>query len=797
MKIAQLWKALTSRNPRLAAATASVMGATQLRRGDLVHPSNPSDKRDEALIMRGLRGTAYHAAILNATACSGCKLRLYRPGTGEGKPIAIARKTWLQGHGQIRPNVKAMDAAQAGDVEEVTDHPALNLINDPDPIVGATNFLLSTYLYLEVVGRAYWQIVRDAGQPVGLVVQAPHRVRIIADPVEFIGGYLVGIQSPGTMVAAGDMVYIRYMPHPINPLQAFAWLESVIVDTDCEAAALESERSRWNNGGQPSMVFKAPPGMDMDKLERVKEQVMADIRGTINAGNPLITNLELVPGGVPPKDMQYTQGLAVIRERIYAAAGIPDSVYKVGESNRASATVGHPQWLMQTIVPRLNIVAETLTERVLPNFDGTDGWFFAYDNPVQKEVDDEHARLVTMVDKQAATPNELRTLHGYEGIDGGDVVAITPAQSLELTRMVFEYDNGRLPRETAVALAKAVAPPISAIADGMFPVAPESDPTAGVDGVAVPGAETVQDTALNGAQISSLVELAGQVVAGLLPGASAVAIAGAAFPGVDAATIERIFGPLGSFTPTPEPVNAPAVVQRAVKVLKFKANARTITKAFPPGNPITAALEQALGRNIAAVTSAAIGADGSFDVGKFNTLLEGVADRMGDLFKASYDAAASDLGESLAVGDEVVSKWIQERGLELSTSVPETIKQQVANRLAELTASGDLSVSEAIKTIRDEVPDIASHRAEAIARTETSMAFNHGRLAAFDGAGLNTKNWLPAGGPCPICDAFAANYEFDAIPTDKPFTAMVGGKSYSVIAPPAHPNCRCSVEPGL
>lgn len=722
MKIAQLWKALTSRNPRLAAATASVMGTTHLRRSDMVHPSNPSDKRDEALIMRGLRGTAYHAAILNATACSGCKLRLYRPGTGEGKPIAIARKNWLQGHGQIRPNVKAMDAAQAGDVEEVTDHPALNLITDPDPIVGATNFLLSTYLYLEVVGRAYWQIVRDAGQPVGLVVQAPHRVRIIADPVEFIGGYLVGIQSPGTMVAAGDMVYIRYMPHPINPLQAFAWLESVIVDTDCEAAALESERSRWNNGGQPSMVFKAPPGMDMDKLERVKEQVMADIRGTINAGNPLITNLELVPGGVPPKDMQYTQGLAVIRERIYAAAGIPDSVYKVGESNRASATVGHPQWLMQTIVPRLNIVAETLTERVLPNFDGTDGWFFAYDNPVQKEVDDEHARLVTMVQQQAATPNELRTLHGYEGVQGGDVIPLKPEQSAELTRLAFEVMNGRLDRAGAIGLAKVIAPSAAGVVESLFPLAK---------------------------------------------------------------------------LPASEPVNAPAVVQRAVKVLKFKANARPVTKAFPPGNPITAALEQALGRNIAAVTSAAIGADGSFDVGKFNTLLEGVADRMGDLFKASFDAAASDLGESLAVGDEVVSKWIQERGLELSTSVPETIKTQVANRLAELTASGDLSVAEAIKTIRDEVPDLASHRAEAIARTETSLAFNHGRLAAFDGAGLNTKNWLPAGGPCPICDAFAANYEFDAIPTDKPFTAMVGGKSYSVIAPPAHPNCRCSVEPGL
>ena len=60
----------------------------------------------------------------------------------------------------------------------------------------------------------------------------------------------------------------------------------------------------------------------------------------MNAGNPLFTNMKLIPNAVPPKDMEYVNGLGVARERIYAAAGIPDTVWKVSDSNRGGATVG-------------------------------------------------------------------------------------------------------------------------------------------------------------------------------------------------------------------------------------------------------------------------------------------------------------------------------------------------------------------------------------------------------------------------------------------------------------------------
>jgi hypothetical protein len=79
--------------------------------------------------------------------------------------------------------------------------------------------------------------------------------------------------------------------------------------------------------------------------------------------------------------------------------------------------------------------------------------------------------------------------------------------------------------------------------------------TAPVDGeVELPDgatAETVQDTALNGAQVQALLELAQSVASGIITSEAGKAIASAAFPLLPAATIDRIFDNIevGEITP--------------------------------------------------------------------------------------------------------------------------------------------------------------------------------------------------------------------------------------------------------
>jgi hypothetical protein len=80
---------------------------------------------------------------------------------------------------------------------------------------------------------------------------------------------------------------------------------------------------------------------------------------------------------------------------------------------------------------------------------------------------------------------------------------------------------------------------------------------AGSGAAPAPGAETVQDTALNGAQVSSMIELVQAVAEKKLPGPAAIEMLLLAFPSVGQERATRIVNAAASFAPKPDPAPAP------------------------------------------------------------------------------------------------------------------------------------------------------------------------------------------------------------------------------------------------
>ncbi len=85
---------------------------------------------------------------------------------------------------------------------------------------------------------------------------------------------------------------------------------------------------------------------------------------------------------------------------------------------------------------------------------------------------------------------------------------------------------------------------------------------AAADGSVVPasgldGAAPVANTALNGAQVTSMIDIVGQVTTGAMPAASAKALTAAAFPAIPATVIAAILDPLVSFVPRSTPDGKP------------------------------------------------------------------------------------------------------------------------------------------------------------------------------------------------------------------------------------------------
>jgi lambda family phage portal protein len=83
-------------------------------------------------------------------------------------------------------------------------------------------------------------------------------------------------------------------------------------------------------------------------------------------------------------------------------------------------------------------------------------------------------------------------------------------------------------------------------------------PAPGAEASAAAGATTVQDTALNGAQVTALLEIVSDVVAGKLPKATAEAMILAAFPAISPERVTAMLSGLDGFEPAVDPAKPAA-----------------------------------------------------------------------------------------------------------------------------------------------------------------------------------------------------------------------------------------------
>jgi hypothetical protein len=147
----------------------------------------------------------------------------------------------------------------------------------------------------------------------------------------------------------------------------------------------------------------------------------------------------------------------------------------------------------------------------------------SFDALLRGDLASRFAAYSTALNNGFLTINEVRERENYAPIDGGDV-ARAPVN------LAIVDPNAAKAGDDVSGLAPATTP--------------TEAPTAGSEDAvdaAIAGEAPVSETALNGAQVTALVDLAAKVKSGELPKASSIAIAKAAFPAIDASVLEAIF----------------------------------------------------------------------------------------------------------------------------------------------------------------------------------------------------------------------------------------------------------------
>ncbi len=120
------------------------------------------------------------------------------------------------------------------------------------------------------------------------------------------------------------------------------------------------------------------------------------------------------------------------------------------------------------------------------------------------------------------------------------------------------------------------------IADSLIPVATPETTTGPTESVVTNNTTAVADTAMNGAQVTSIVEIISQVGQKMIPVATAKALIRSAFPAINPANIEEMLAPFASLTPSVPGVSAdmPTGEYTELSQRAFKNNQKRIIQTL-------------------------------------------------------------------------------------------------------------------------------------------------------------------------------------------------------------------------
>lgn len=135
-----------------------------------------------------------------------------------------------------------------------------------------------------------------------------------------------------------------------------------------------------------------------------------------------------------------------------------------------------------------------------------------------------------------------------------------------------------------------------------------------------------------------------------------------------------------------------------------------------------------------------------------------------------------------------VKKWIEDYTFKFSENL-EAVNSEKLRMILDSGFEAGKTIPEIMKDVNTCFEHFDRYRAEIISRTESSRTSNQSAVEAYRQSGVvKEKQWLTAPDCCEICAAM----DGDVVGLEEPFFDDDYGDG---MAPPKHPNCRCSVIP--
>ena len=364
------------------------------------------------------RSWIYVAAGHNARSVSSANLELFSnivPKVSDSSRISNMRRKELTNYctKHIAPNAQMIES-----------HPIIDLLRSPNNQDSLQSFLYKIDLFLELAGDAYILVNRDSnGIPISLEVLYSQYVNIQTDGLNRVIAYNYGVATNGKFdyqFTPEQIIHIKFF-NPGNVLNGISPLEAAARSYGLIESMNTYEEAINRNQGVVAGILKHEGKIKADQRADIESKWNRKFAGVGRSGKVVVTGSDVTYQeiGVTPRDMMFLDGRKWSREEILACYGLPVALVStegVNRSNMVEASIGYYK---NTIVPRLQLISQTLT-RELINTSGINGKdmfvVLSQDAPQDGELNISKAQL--LADSSAITVNELRNMLGKQPLDG-------------------------------------------------------------------------------------------------------------------------------------------------------------------------------------------------------------------------------------------------------------------------------------------------------------------------------------------------------------------------------------------
>lgn len=375
---------------------------------------------DYSSLLRAYQSWVYVCANKNAISVASFPLRLYVAKTSKSK-LLVKTKEITPETKKYLYSIAHLDSylRKAIEVEEVLEHPFLDLMKHVNPFMNSFELKEITDLHQELTGNAYWYIISNAaGLPVELWIIPPDFMKIIPSKEEFIEGYLyTGVND--VAFTKEEITQFKFAS-PHSPYYGMSPLSAITHAYNINSNMNTYENALFTNMARPDGVLETEMSLDDDDFKALKKEWTAVYGRIKNTGKTAVLDMGVhyKPISFPPRELAFLAGRKTTKEEIANAYGQSLALYDK-DANRANADNATYMHMRDTISPRHRRMEQKMNEQIVIRYD--ERLFVAFENCVPEDKMFLHKVRMESADK-IITRNEARQELGREDVEGGDVL---------------------------------------------------------------------------------------------------------------------------------------------------------------------------------------------------------------------------------------------------------------------------------------------------------------------------------------------------------------------------------------